>query len=204
MVALRPLLPRRLGRCAGIMWTWTATHPPGLRFRRMWRWGGRYGCTARPRPSGPGTPSPFAGWRSRRCVTCRTARWASGSWPGTGGRTPAWCSPPIWAPRWMWGMSGRCSNGSAPRPGPGTAGRRELRTSFVSLLSHRDVSTEEIARLVGHASTRTTEVIYRRELRPVITTGAEIMDELFEGKLAPPVGREPPRTCTSQPGSLDI
>jgi integrase len=56
---------------------------------------------------------------------------------------------------------------------------RELRTSFVSLMSHRGVSIEEIARLVGHASTRTTEVVYRRELRPVITTGAEIMDEVF-------------------------
>ena len=57
---------------------------------------------------------------------------------------------------------------------------RELRTSFVSLMSHRSVSIEEIARLVGHASTRTTEIVYRRELRPVITTGAEIMDELFK------------------------
>jgi integrase len=57
---------------------------------------------------------------------------------------------------------------------------RELRTSFVSLMSHRGVSIEEIARLAGHASTRTTEVVYRRELRPVITTGAEIMDELFK------------------------
>ena len=56
---------------------------------------------------------------------------------------------------------------------------RELRTSFVSLMSHRGVSTEEIARMVGHASTRTTEVVYRRELRPVIMTGAEIMDEIF-------------------------
>ena len=35
---------------------------------------------------------------------------------------------------------------------------RELRASFVSLMSHRGVSIEEIARLVGHASTRTTEV----------------------------------------------
>ena len=34
---------------------------------------------------------------------------------------------------------------------------RELRTSFVSLMSHRGVSIEEIARLVGHTSTRTTE-----------------------------------------------
>jgi integrase len=58
---------------------------------------------------------------------------------------------------------------------------RELRTSFVSLMSHHGVSIEEIARLVGHSSTRTTEVVYRRELRPVITTGAEIMDEIFAG-----------------------
>ena len=57
---------------------------------------------------------------------------------------------------------------------------RELRTSFVSLLSHHGVAIEEIARLVGHASTRTTEIVYRRELRPVITTGAEIMDQLFK------------------------
>jgi integrase len=57
---------------------------------------------------------------------------------------------------------------------------RELRTSFVSLMSHQGVSIEEIARLVGHASTRTTEVVYRRELRPIITTGAEIMDQVFK------------------------
>ena len=56
---------------------------------------------------------------------------------------------------------------------------RELRTTFVSLLSHQGVAIEEIARLVGHATTRTTEIVYRRELRPVITTGAEIMDQLF-------------------------
>ena len=56
---------------------------------------------------------------------------------------------------------------------------RELRTTFVSLMSHQGVAIEEIARLVGHASTRTTEIVYRRELRPVITTGAQIMDKLF-------------------------
>ncbi len=56
---------------------------------------------------------------------------------------------------------------------------QELRTSFVSLMSHQGVSSEEIARLVGHSSTRVTETVYRRELRPVITTGAEVMDEIF-------------------------
>jgi integrase len=56
---------------------------------------------------------------------------------------------------------------------------RELRTSFVSLMSGSGVPVEEIARLAGHSSSRTTEVVYRRELRPVITTGAEVMDKIF-------------------------
>ena len=43
---------------------------------------------------------------------------------------------------------------------------RELRHSFVSLMSSSGVPVEEIARLAGHANTRTTEVVYRRDLRP--------------------------------------
>jgi integrase len=57
---------------------------------------------------------------------------------------------------------------------------RELRHSFVSLMSTSGVPVEEIARLAGHTSTRTTEVVYRRELRPILTTGAEIMDTIFK------------------------
>jgi integrase len=57
---------------------------------------------------------------------------------------------------------------------------RELRHSFVSLMSSSGVPVEEIARIAGHSSTRTTEVVYRRELRPVLTTGAEAMDRLFD------------------------
>jgi integrase len=56
---------------------------------------------------------------------------------------------------------------------------RELRHSFVSLMSHSGVPVEEIARIAGHSSSRTTEVVYRRELRPILTTGAEAMDRLF-------------------------
>jgi integrase len=56
---------------------------------------------------------------------------------------------------------------------------RELRHSFVSLISTTGVPVEEIARLAGHTSTRTTEIVYRRELRPVLTTGAQAMDQLF-------------------------
>jgi integrase len=62
---------------------------------------------------------------------------------------------------------------------------KELRTSFVSMMSYQGVPVEEIARLAGHANSRTTEVVYRRELRPVITTGAEIMDQIFQPKQRP-------------------
>ncbi len=56
---------------------------------------------------------------------------------------------------------------------------QELRYTFVSLLSASGTPVEEIARLAGHSSTRTTEVIYRRELRPVLTRGAEAMDTIL-------------------------
>jgi integrase-like protein len=56
---------------------------------------------------------------------------------------------------------------------------RELRHSFVSLLSDAGVPIEQISRLVGHSGTTTTETIYRKQIRPVITGGAEVMDRLF-------------------------
>jgi site-specific recombinase XerD len=56
---------------------------------------------------------------------------------------------------------------------------RELRHSFGSLLSDAGVSIEEIARLVGHRGTVVTEAVYRKQLRPVITEGAEAMDRIF-------------------------
>jgi integrase len=58
---------------------------------------------------------------------------------------------------------------------------RELRHTFVSLMSDSDVAVEEIARLVGHASSKVTETVYRHQLRPVLTTGAEKMDALLTG-----------------------
>ncbi|TDC25398.1 site-specific integrase [Streptomyces sp. 8K308] len=58
---------------------------------------------------------------------------------------------------------------------------RELRHSFVSLLSDHDVPVEEIAKLVGHSATATTEKVYRKQIRPVIQTGAKAMDRIFGG-----------------------
>jgi hypothetical protein len=64
----------------------------------------------------------------------------------------------------------------ATRPRRGEGG-----ISFVSLMSHHGLSVEEIARLAGPASARTIDAAYRREVRPAITTGAKIMDEVFTG-----------------------
>jgi integrase len=57
---------------------------------------------------------------------------------------------------------------------------RELRHSFVSLLSSAGIPIEDIAHLVGHANTRTTEKVYRKELRPVLRRGAKAMDDIFK------------------------
>ena len=56
---------------------------------------------------------------------------------------------------------------------------RELRHSFVSIMSDNGVPIENIADLVGHASTAVTEEVYRHQLRPVITKGAETMNTIF-------------------------
>lgn len=56
---------------------------------------------------------------------------------------------------------------------------RELRTSFVSVLSDHGIPIEVISRVVGHNGSATTEKVYRKQLRPVITEGAEAMDDIF-------------------------
>ncbi|GAB3855861.1 site-specific integrase [Micromonospora andamanensis] len=56
---------------------------------------------------------------------------------------------------------------------------RELRHSFVSLLSDSGVSLEDIADLCGHSGTSVTELVYRHQLRPVLLQGAAVMDRIF-------------------------
>lgn len=43
------------------------------------------------------------------------------------------------------------------------------------------MSLEELSRLVGHDRTRVTEAVYRQELRPMLTKGAEVVSRLFPG-----------------------
>jgi len=56
---------------------------------------------------------------------------------------------------------------------------REMRHTFVSLLSARGVPVEAIALLAGHNQTATTELVYRHQIVPALTRGAEVMDEIF-------------------------
>ena len=46
-------------------------------------------------------------------------------------------------------------------------------------MSDAGVPIEKIARLVGHTGTTTTETVYRKQIRPVVIGGAEVMDCLF-------------------------
>ncbi|MEV4078068.1 site-specific integrase [Nonomuraea fuscirosea] len=56
---------------------------------------------------------------------------------------------------------------------------REMRHSFVSLLSDSGMPIEAISRLVGHRNTSVTETVYRKQLRPVLLEGAEAMDRIL-------------------------
>ena len=67
---------------------------------------------------------------------------------------------------------------------------RELRHSFVSLLSSTGLAIEDISHLVGHANTRVTESVYRKELRPVLTRGAGAMDALFPRPVGKQIGKQ--------------
>ncbi len=88
----------------------------------------------------------------------------------------------------------------------GTWTPRELRHTFVSLMSETGMPIEEISHLVGHSSSNVTETVYRMELRPVIRSGADAMDKLFPGSGADGdvvIRRRPRRTTDATRASGD-
>jgi integrase len=74
---------------------------------------------------------------------------------------------------------GRSGRSAGERASTSCGRRRELRHTLVSLLSDNGMAIEEISRLVGHSSSNVTETVYRHQIRPVITIGAEAIDKLF-------------------------
>jgi integrase len=57
---------------------------------------------------------------------------------------------------------------------------RELRHSFVSILSAHDVRLEDISDLVGHSSMSVTETVYRHEIRPALTDNATAVNRALK------------------------
>jgi len=71
---------------------------------------------------------------------------------------------------------------------------RELRHSFVSILSAHDVRLEDISDLVGHSSTSVTEMVYRHEIRPALTDSATAVNRILKAnatELACPCSGKP-------------
>jgi integrase len=62
---------------------------------------------------------------------------------------------------------------------------RELRHSFVSILSTNGVPIEDISDLMGHSGTSVTETVYRHEIRPALTTGATAMNKILKKQAKP-------------------
>lgn len=50
-------------------------------------------------------------------------------------------------------------------------------------MSASGVSLEDIARLVGHSGTRVTELVYRKQIKPVIVEGADAIDSVFRRRI---------------------
>jgi uncharacterized 2Fe-2S/4Fe-4S cluster protein (DUF4445 family) len=49
-------------------------------------------------------------------------------------------------------------------------------------MSDAGVPIERISQLVGHSGTTVTEAVYRKQIRPVISEGAEVMDRIFAAR----------------------
>ena len=45
-----------------------------------------------------------------------------------------------------------------------------------------------VSRLMGHSGTAVTELVYRHELRPVIESGASVMEAVFPALIGAPQG----------------
>jgi integrase len=65
---------------------------------------------------------------------------------------------------------------------------RDLRHTFVSIMSDRGAKIELVADLVGHKDLAATWIVYRHQLRPVITRGADLMDAAHREEHLSPQG----------------
>jgi hypothetical protein len=80
------------------------------------------------------------------------------------------------------------TSGSARRLVSRHAGTAGSAAHFTSVNAESGVDVDEITRLTSHFSCRTTETIYRRELRTLITAGTGAMDRICIQPGAPVCG----------------
>lgn len=69
-------------------------------------------------------------------------------------------------------LCGRAGIGDAWTP-------REMRHTFVSVLSHSGVDIEHIADAVGHVNSTITKIVYRHQIADEVTVAATAMDSIF-------------------------
>jgi integrase len=108
-----------------------------------------------------------------------SARWTERRGVGRDPNGAAWATVEVIAERGDVRRDFRRALALVPGIDPAMWTPRELRHSFVSLLSDAGVPLDEISQLVGHSGTTVTELVYRHQLKPVIQTGATVMDRLF-------------------------
>lgn len=175
-----PLIGARIEELRALLWSEVdldgkpgARIPPSVAVWRSVR------AMATPKPRNRGGLSHSRRDAFRHSVSRRCGNNASEPRLASGGPTMTWCSPPGTeldahnvrrAFRQVVAKAG--INGKDWTP-------REMRHSFVSLLSSDGVPLEVIARLVGHSGTAVTETVYRKQIRPVLLSGAEAMDHIF-------------------------
>jgi hypothetical protein len=81
------------------------------------------------------------------------------------------------------------SRGTEVTSGPASHAKhlpRDLRHSFVSILSVSNVPLEDISQRVGHVSTSVTETVCRHEIRPALTKGATAIHKILKTKKSKP------------------
>ena len=166
--------------------TWTHvdldgdTHaaPPGPPHIMVWR---SVRAAATPRPGSRAAPWPCLSAASANYVRTEPARQRRDASPETVGRTTTLvcaseAGTPLDAANVRRGFR-RIGDAAGLTAKDWTS--RELRHSFVSLLSDSGVPIEQISRLVGHSGTAVTELVYRKQIRPVLDDGATVMDRIF-------------------------
>jgi hypothetical protein len=117
---------------------------------------------------------------SRRCANNGLSK-PPAAWPPTIGRTAAWYSQQHSGPRWTPRTSGVISAAPSAWCPASILGSDAARVTALFRLGavRRRHPVEQIAQLVGHSSTTVTELVYWHQLRPVIQTGATVLDRLF-------------------------